>query len=141
MDSLNNVIDSQTPTRIETTEVEDPNEQVIRLQRYIGQLVQAKTLCDNRLRYLERSNIDVAGSGTEAGGVNDAQYYDTSMSNPMMGQQVISLSFEAIMNSPFSRRYFYSYLEKQGKRRIENNYKQQPGFGKTIAPPYQVFIL
>ena len=136
LDSMDKFINSQSQTGKEN-ELEDQNDQVIRLQRYIGQLVQAKTLCDNRLRYLDRSNRMAGGPSKEAG-VNESQYYEAPMSNTMMGQQVISLAFDAIMNSPFSRRYFYSYLEKHGKRgenAVKNNREQRP-FAKSLTPPY-----
>ena len=107
-----------------------------RLQRYIGQLVHAKSLCDNRLRYLEKRKRSLEENGKEPFG-NDNQEAD--MSNPMMAEHHISLAFDAIMNSPFSRRYFYSYLEKFGKEVNlgEKHNKDQRAFTKLGTPPYQ----
>ena len=121
--------------------LENPNDQVVRLQRYIGQLVQAKTLCDNRLRCLEKNGNNVTERAkNESFYGTDDQYHAASMSNTMLGQQSISLAFDDIMKSPFSRRYFYSYLEKYGKG-VENVYRnnqEQRPFSKLAVPPYQV---
>ena len=117
----------------------EQNDSVKRLQRYIGQLVHAKSLCDNRLRYLERRKRSFEGSGKESFS-NELQYHDADMSNPIMAEHHISLAFDSIMNSPFSRRYFHSYLEKYGKEvsHGEKINREQRTFAKAGTPPYQV---
>ena len=71
------------------------------LSEYVTQLVKAKTICEVRLEELgmvdeiSKSSLDTI-DGFEASGKD--------------------LSFVAIMNSPFSRRYFYAFLEQQGKQ-------------------------
>ena len=37
--------------------IDEQKDNVKRLQRYIGQLVHAKSLCDNRLRFLEKRRV------------------------------------------------------------------------------------
>ena len=123
--------------------MKDNNDQVKRLQRYVGQLVQAKTLCDNRLRFLESRKKSVEGVHGESG-ENDLAYqpFQSSETNTISSQQSISLAFDAIMNSPFSRRYLYSYLEKHGKDTEceRKNTVDQRAFARSAFPPYQACI-
>ena len=132
-DSLNNGAQEENTNKFKIQE-----EQVKRLQRYIGQLVQAKTLCDNRLRCLERRKQGAEGINRE---FRESDFtYQSSAANPITGQQCISLAFDAIMNSPFSRRYFYSYLENHGKATESDhkNVRDQRSFSRSVSPPYQV---
>ena len=147
VESLDNILKSQPNPRQEEEDEErerHQQEQLVRLQRYIGQLVQAKTLCDNRLRDLD-CNVGTANNITtkKYSGEHGPGYYEQPLSNPMMGPQVISLAFDSIMNSPFSRRYFYTYLEGYSKGRAIGDHDQRDTspFTKSVVPPYQVRIL
>ena len=135
-DSLNNDAVEEN-----TSKFKIQNEQVKRLQRYIGQLVQAKTLCDNRLRCLERRQQGVEGINREFR-ESDFTYQSSPpyTTNSTTGHRSISLAFDAIMNSPFSRRYFYSYLENHGKTTEceQKNVRDPRHFTKSVSPPYQV---
>ena len=105
-------------------------DQVARYKRYIGQLVQAKTLCDNRIRYLEKHNRTTERKKSDENR-NDPEGYMTST---VIGQQCISLAFDSIMRSPFSRRYFYSYLEQHGNVLGQDG---QRSANTVVATPYQ----
>ena len=70
----------------------------------ISRLVRAKSICEDRLQELgdpgfKLSNDDSSSSSGGGGGSFKACRK--------------TLSFGAIMNSPFSRRYFYTFLEQQ----------------------------
>ena len=75
--------------------LDEQKDNVKRLQRYIGQLVHAKSLCDNRLRFLEKRKRSYEGHGKEPS-ANENPYFDTDMSNPLMAEHHISLAFDAI---------------------------------------------
>ena len=134
--------DSDNETRVKNDDPQQCN-QIARLQRYISQLVQAKTLCDNRLRELKLANKQIKqewANGNSVHSVSNGSVDDASCTSPLMGPHVMSLSFSAIMNSAFSRRYFHSYLEScyKGRPNQRKDTWEASVTAKIATPPYQV---
>ncbi len=88
------------------------------LNRYLNQLAHAKAVCDKRL--VELGCDDPYGSGS----ANDATYIS---GKGLAGETVSStttdtcstdqpLTFEAVMNSTFTRRFFYAYLLEENQQ-------------------------
>ena len=81
-----------------------------KLQTYVTKLVRAKTVCEDRLQELGLEdcfdpNSDIMSRMSSS--LNSIDTIDTFMA----GRK--NLSFPSIMHVPFSRRYFYAFLEQQ----------------------------
>lgn len=76
-----------------------------RLRNYVSQLVKAKTVCEKRLGEL---GCDPYSTNTKD--MVDHNHHDIDV------ERKSNLSFKAIMNSAFTRRYFYTYLEPRGQQ-------------------------
>lgn len=107
-------------------------------RKFQGQLVQGKNLCDRRLDQLgyhqagKVKRIHNRPSKVVPGMSDSEEEASAAVPLNTTGGSSSSLSFAAIMNSPFSRRYFYRYLEEQSKGCDAPPYQDLLGFWTSV---------